>query len=390
MIRKSFRILVSYGALIIICIIFLLPTLMVRFYKDPLLMERKQYRPSAGHAKKIMNEFYEDLSVYNPKSRVVFEGILLVVQFNSNNFDKFSSSVKLRSIYKDLFDEIVFTGSPSGDVKANNEFNVLLCPGAERGYLAYYCLSALMDQFPNRKGYMMVHFDVLVNWPALVDLPRDVIWVQGNHAPYGAQQFQPFCREFKSINITNNPEQIFNGWCENQDPLTNKNVGVDAIWHYQKRAPLSVQRNYRRLCGEKCSSFSLDHHLVPSNQMGDILYVPSKHTNEFKKLSAIAYEANLFLEFATSQIFCGMDLYSNKDLIQLLGVPHNNRLVDWDIDYVFHQNPMHTPEGLKNLREQVDLVLEGVRKDLPIYGLFSIERRRTAKANKVLLEQLST
>ena len=70
---------------------------------------------------------------------------------------------------------------------------------------------------------------------------------------------------------------------------------------------------------------------------------------------------------------CGMDVRSNVDLIQTLGVPHNHRAIDWTRDYVLHQNPMHSPQGMSNIREQINAAAKGERKKLPLYGWREVE-----------------
>lgn len=65
----------------------------------------------------------------------------------------------------------------------------------------------------------------------------------------------------------------------------------------------------------------------------------------------------------------------NLDIIQLLGVPHEEQDPDWSKDYVYHQNDMSKTTGMSNIRQKVIAAAAGERISIPLYGLYWIEPR---------------
>lgn len=270
---------------------------------------------ASGYPMSLVETFRSHLSRTDPvaQPRKLFSDVLLVVQFNSNNRGKFEDASRLRAVYGVLFDEIVFTGSPvlpwdsDGSYDHGNPFGVLLCPGAERGLMAYQCLNEVMSAFPGRRGYMMVHFDVLVNWPAVVDLPRDSLWIQGNQLK---EPYRPVCN-WVDVDLSREPYYLWKwgdyigpgNWHECVNPFTNIPCGAKAVWKFLDTAPPSLQENYHKKCfsgniTDTCGATVI----YPENQMADVVYVPSRFVAEFQEVSQMAYAAHLSLEFALSAI----------------------------------------------------------------------------------------
>ena len=239
-----------------------------------------------------------------------FLDILLVVQFNSNDKHKLTSILDILAAYAPLFREIVFTASiegyrtqQAGSFGFDNPFGALLCPGAESGFMAYECLSMVARRFPGRKGYLMVHFDLLANWPAIATLPQDRVWAMGNllTSPY-----TPFCRMAIPVNLSATPHALFEwSWMQPgvKNSLTNRPVNYESIWAYLRSVPPTVQEHYHAHCRRsKLPDGCAVGPIFTGNQMLDILYIPARHLHEFQQLSRLAFNANLFLEYAATSL----------------------------------------------------------------------------------------
>ena len=308
--------------------------------------------PDAGYHPDAREKFISHLKHHasehiQPPAQSLFPGVLLIVQFNSNSKDKLADVPRFLEIYGKLFDEILFTasaGSGKGSYDHGNIYGVHICPGAEGGWMHYYCMAEIMQHFPNRKGYLAVHFDVLVNWPALRTYDLDRLWIMGS----GPEEFP--C-QFSPITLRVAP---YDWWpFQSKNPITGGNTGLESIAQFYEFAPEFVQQNYHRICSamhgaeaDLCKSPLL----FPKTHMGDLLYVPLRYVENFIILSEIGFRVNLWLEFASSMIFCGLvesDPIENEELQLAAGVPHQNKPPNWDIDIVYHQNPMNGP-GMSN------------------------------------------
>ena len=345
----------------------------------------EQSRGEAGHDAVLVANCRDALSRYKPwlfprSNRGKFSGVLLNIHFNSISVSKMESSRELVKIYSRLFATIVLTSTPTASLLLVEQYRIWPCPGGERGFMAYECLSIMMTKFPNHVGYLQIHFDVLINWPALDRLPLSSVWVMGNQY---TSDWPPFCRHFSTIDLSLPPRALSNWYWHNAtNALTGKNVGKAAIWNFLQQVSPHVKGNYIRKCSKdaNCPLNSNSSSLVfPINQMADVLYIPTRFVPEFQLLSRAAWRANLFLEFAAPAILCGMQIVQNCDLIQLLGVPHNERPANWSTDYVYHQNDLRNDSGLQRVRSMVYDTFLSTSSRIPtdLYGLYrKIDLRR--------------
>ncbi|XXQ37363.1 Uncharacterized protein PBTT_08299 [Plasmodiophora brassicae] len=362
-------------------------------------------RNAAGHPQAMVDAFRERLfaqasrlALNRTRSGKLFGDVVLVLQWNWNKEDRFATAPALRDAYSALFDDIVLIGSPVQDpaapgrsYDADNPFGVLLCPGAERGFMVYECLSEVMGAYPGRSGYLLLHSDILVNWPQVLRLPLDAMWA---HGQYGVTDpLLPYCTHWFPFDLDAPPRPLsfdtvdfgsnfrtdearaakvegVRSWINEgpANPVTLRPIGYPAMWRYLKAVPASVQRNYHRLCGAPCNGTET---IAPLMQMCDVFYVPRRFVNEFRVLSRAAFNANLQLELALPMIMCGMQVDRNADLIQLLGQIRPYTLFDPDFtsDTVYHQVPLVGQEGIDAIRRTVHWAIEGNNQStIPVYG----------------------
>jgi len=193
--------------------------------------------------------------------------------------------------WRRIFPNMLLVGAPRPFAgKENQSESILPAPWmtCDEGskYYQYQCLSRTMQKYPNYRGYLMFHYDVMFNyWKTIATADRDKMWLTKTGNDCGSRLW---------------------GWWDWNSPHrpATKN-GYVAAYHalppkVQKLLNDSIRPPTNRSLPFDCG-------------FSDALYIPNRLVGKFIYYSTILYEHGVFLEIAIPSMIQWMALNRTQD-----------------------------------------------------------------------------